>query len=264
MSLKLLGTVGELRQWLGPLGRYRPGLLRKDMAQGFHNCDGRTVPAWARLLRFASPEEKLLEGLEMDGQVVYDVGAFTGAYSLFFSRQVGPSGRVIAFEPQDQSFLVLIANLERNRVRNVLPLHVALGERAGARPIFMLPGMRTTASLAPEAHTPLRRQIGEAQVERLDELMHSVPLPPPGLIKVDVEGLELEVLHGAQRTLEAHRPNLLIEVHGASLQHKAERIQNLCNLLRPLGYSLLHAESGRTLGATVLPDVNGGHIFAHT
>ncbi len=256
-------NLQELRQWLGPLGRYRPGLFRKDMAQGFQNCDGWALPPWARLLHFTSPEERLLEHLDVAGGVVYDVGAFTGAYSLFFSRRVGVSGRVIAFEPRAESFSILVANLERNRVNNVLPLPLALGAEADRRSLFMLPGMPTTASLASEAHTPLRRQTGEANIEPLDTLVDTIPLPPPTLIKIDVEGLELDVLHGARTTLKQFRPDLLIEVHGDSSQHKTERVNELCRLLRPLGYSLLHAESGLKLGPVPMAhQISSGHIFA--
>ncbi|MGH9466912.1 MAG: FkbM family methyltransferase [Terriglobales bacterium] len=264
MSSGVLAVAQELRRWMGPLGRYRPGLFRKDLTEGFRNCDMWSLPTWARVLRCSSTaEEKLLETLQIRGQIVYDVGAFNGTYSLFFSRRVGASGRVIAFEPRAESFATLLANLQRNHITNVLPLHLGLGAEAGVRRLFMLPGMPTTASMSPEAQTPLRLATGEAKVETLDQLVETVPLPPPNLIKVDVEGLEMEVLQGSSRTLAQHLPDLLIEVHGDSGKHKAERIEALCRMLRPLGYSLLHAESGRKLAAAAPLAISSGHIFAH-
>lgn len=250
----------NLRAWLGPLGRYRPGLLRRDMAAGFHNCDLWTLPSWTRL-GMRSPEEKLLDQLSLAGKVVYDVGAFNGAYSLFFSRRVGRQGRVVAFEPHAAGFRLLVSNLGRNQVHNVLPLQVGLGEQRETGTMYMLPGMPTTASLAPEARTPLRRAAGSARVETLDALVAAVPLPAPHFIKVDVEGYELEVLHGARLTLAAHRPDLLIEVHGAGTRHKSQRMLAIRALLLPLGYSLLHAESGGRLDPEAAP--TSGHIFAH-
>lgn len=251
----------SLRRWLGPLGRYRPGLLRRNMASGFHNCDGWTLPGWTRLPGLRSPEERLLETLPLQGLVVYDVGAFNGAYSLFFSQRVGDRGRVVAFEPRTAGFTTLLSNLERNQIRNVLPLQVALGAEPGDRTIFMLPGMPTTASLAAEARTPLRLAAGAVRVEKLDVLMGAVPLPPPQFIKIDVEGYELEVLRGARATLSAHRPDLLIEVHGTSARHKCDRTQAISELLHPLGYSLLHAESGVQLCAGAAWPASG-HLFA--
>jgi len=255
-----------LRRWLGPLGRYRPGLFRKNMAAGFRNCDRWTLPAWARIGAAQSPEERLLAQQRLGGKVVYDIGAFTGAYALFFSRQVGIAGRVVAFEPQPASFAILLRNLECNHITNVLPLRLALGGRSDVRPLFMLPGMPTTASLAPDARTPLRRAVGLAQVARLDDLIGGLALPPPDFIKLDVEGLELEVLGAASSTLAAHRPLLLVEVHGPSRAAKLDRVRALSALLEPLGYALRHAETGRALSAESLTShalPASGHVFAH-
>ncbi|MGH9392856.1 MAG: FkbM family methyltransferase [Terriglobales bacterium] len=254
-------SLASLRRWLGPLGRYRPGLLRRNMAAGFRNCDRWSLPDWARLPSARSPEERLLEALDLAGKTVYDVGAFTGAYTLFFSRQVGATGRVVAFEPHASSFATLIRNLEGNQICNVLPLRLALGARAETRTIFMLPGMPTTASLDQGAHTPLRRSAGEVEIARLDDLMAAVPLPPPDFIKVDVEGLELDLLAGASATLGRHRPALLIEVHGASRGAKAARIAALAQSLQPLGYRLTHAESGAPVAASS-PLLCSGHLYA--
>lgn len=255
------GIPLRLRGWLGPLGRYRPGLFRKDMAQGFRNCDARATPGWARLLGWSSPEERLLENLDLDGKVVYDVGAHAGAYSLFFSRRVGPRGRVIAFEPQAASFAKLARNLQDNHIGNVMPLRLALGDEAGTRAIYMLPGMATTASLATEARTPLRRAAGETRIERLDALIAELSLPLPEFLKIDVEGMEVEVLQGALAMLARQRPALLIEAHGASRRHKAERVRQIAHLLLPLGYDLTHAETGQRIGRDDDP-IAAGHIFA--
>ncbi|HUX67279.1 MAG TPA: FkbM family methyltransferase [Terriglobales bacterium] len=255
------GAAERVRGWLGPLGRYRPGLFRKDMAAGFRNCDAGATPGWARWLGWSSPEERLLESLELNGKVVYDVGAHAGAYSLFFSRRVGVGGRVIAFEPQAASFAKLARNLQDNHIGNVVPLRLALGDEEGTRAIYMLPGMSTTASLAAEARTPLRRAVGETRIARLDDLIAELGLPAPEFIKIDVEGMEVEVLRGGYATLARHRPALLIEAHGASRRHKAERIREIAELLLRLGYELTHAESGQRMGREE-DGVAAGHIFA--
>ncbi|MGH9480159.1 MAG: FkbM family methyltransferase [Terriglobales bacterium] len=253
--------VELLRSWLGPLGRYRPGLLRKDMAEGFRNCDALATPRWARFRRSMSAEERLLLQLNLRRKVAYDIGAHTGAYALFFSRRVGAGGRVIAFEPQPDNFATLTRNLEANAIRNVLPLRLALGNQRGRRTIFMLPGMPTTASLADDARTPLRRQAGETQVERLDELVAAAALPCPDFIKIDVEGMELDVLCGAEQTLARSRPQILVEIHGCGRRQKAERMRAVATLLLGLGYQLCHVESGRAI--TGHPGrLAAGHVFA--
>ncbi len=253
------GLLRRLRRALGPLGRYRPDFLRKNMAAGFKSCDLRVLPDWARCLK--SPEERLLDQLDLSGRVVYDIGAHTGDYSLYFSRRVGPEGWVISFEPQPYSYAKLERNLRLNRIRNVRPFPLALGRRRERKPIYMLPGMPTTASLAVEARTRLRRQCGEAQVTPLDQLMNRHPLPVPDLIKIDVEGLEWEVLEGAGHCLSRHHPSLLIEIHGADREHKSERTRQMAGYLTGLGYSLLHAESGVDFEHCA-PRIASGHLFA--
>lgn len=255
--------IQELRRWLGPLGRYRPGLLRRDMALGFKNLDRRRVPGWATgWLQWQSPEERLLDQMELAGRVVYDIGAFTGAYCMFFAGRVGAAGRVVAFEPNPASFATLLKNLRRNQIRNVLPLRMALGDEHGQKPIYALPGMPTTASLARDACTPLRARAGVSQIERLDDLLRVASLPCPDFLKVDVEGLELEVLLGAVQTLRERRPDILIEVHGTGRREKAARVRGIADVLVPLGYAILHAESGQVVKAAMQP-VAGGHLFAH-
>lgn len=248
-----------LRQGLGPLGRYRPGWLRKDMTRGFRAEGGMRLPAWVP--RCTSPEERLLDQLDLDGKVVYDIGAHTGAYSLFFSRQVGPRGTVVAFEPQSDNFAGLAQRLRRNGVSNVRALEVALGARAELRQLYALPGMSTTPSLAADARTLLRRRAGCVRVEALDQLVARLRLPLPHFVKIDVEGLEVEVMEGAADTLARSRPGLLIEVHGADREHKTRRVQELASLLGRLGYQITHAESGRIVTAS-WSGAFSGHLFA--
>lgn len=247
------------RRWLGPLGRYRPGVFRRDLTRA---ADAET-PGWLRWLlpRWASPEERLLASLALRGRIVYDIGAFRGAYTLFFAAKVGAAGMVVAFEPQMDNFSRLRLRLERHRVANVRALPFALGARSETRTMYRLPAMVTTASLAAEARTLFRQRAGEARIEPLDRLRDTLHLPPPDFMKVDVEGLELEVLRGAADTLARFRPELLIEVHGEGRGPKAERVRQVAEWLEPLGYRLLHAESGRTVTAA-RPRVATGHLYA--
>lgn len=250
-----------LRRTLGPLGRYRPSLFRQDLTAGFDVCDRRWFPHWRWLPHWASAEEKLLSSLELRGRVVYDVGAFSGAYSLFFSRQVGPAGTVVSFEPEPGAYARLTCNLSRNGVGNVYPLAIALGAENGARPMYMLPGMATTTSLAAEANTAARIYAGRARVEPLDLLLARLTLPAPDFVKVDVEGMEIEVLYGADATIEHHHPDLLIEIHGADRHGKRRRAAEIVRLLGRFDYAITHVESGRRL-APGSDDIASGHLYA--
>lgn len=250
------------RSWLGPLGRYRPSILRRGMLEGWEG-EAVALPRWLRKLRrdWGSPEELLLESLPLRGQIVYDLGAYRGDYCLYFSRRVGPMGLVVCCEPQPGNFARLTRRLERLRVTNVRALPLAVGRCAGVAALFALPGMATTASLAQEARTIFRRGVGTAQVETLDRLISTLNLPAPDFIKIDVEGLELEVLQGGHHVLRQQRPTLLIEVHGTGHAGKVTRVAKLAQLLGEHGYELWHVESGKLVAA----DGGGfaaGHLYA--
>src|SRR6185437_2075122 len=255
-------AAAQFIRWLGPLGRYRPGVLRRDLAHGFRNCERFYLPQWARLPHLVSPEERLLLELELTGKVVYDIGAHVGAYTPFFSRRVGATGCVVAFEPQARSFAKLEGNLKLNAIANVRTEQVALGAARKVQTLFMLPGMRTTASLAAEARTPLRMGAGTCLVERLDELVRVLPLRPPDFLKIDVEGMEQDVLAGAAETLRRWHPALLIEVHGVNRGQREQRVRAVAASLEHLGYSIHHAESGRKVNSQAATCA-GGHLFAH-
>lgn len=252
-----------LRRWLGPLGRYRPGLLRHGLAQGFRTCDWWSCPHWARLFGLASPEERLLLGLSWEGKVVYDIGAHSGAYTLFFARRVGLRGQVVAFEPQPRNFRKLTRNLRLNRIGNARGVEMAVGRGPGRRSIFMLPGMTTTASLAEEADTPLRWRVGQAEVAALDALIGELRLPPPQFVKIDVEGMEGEVIEGAAKTLDRWRPELLIEMHGLGRAHRLSRAESMVRRLIALGYTLVHAESATLVTASNAARAAVGHLYAY-
>lgn len=246
---------------LGPLGRYRPGWLRRDLTAGFRNADRLSIPHWAHLPDACTAEERLLGSLALTGKVVYDIGAHTGAYSLFFSRGVGPEGRVIAFEPNPSTFARLRRNLEINRIANVRALAVALGRESSQGAIYMLPGMPSTASLAPEARTRLRRRVATAQIEPLDAVVSNLSLPGPDFMKIDVEGMETEVLAGATRMLGDWRPDLLIEIHGAGSSGRQNQADRVALLLTRLGYRLTHVESLRAISPGRVAVATAGHLF---
>lgn len=139
------------------------------------------------------------------GTLALDVGANLGIHSLVLSRCVGSAGRVAAYEPNPSTHARLLANLALNDARNVSPVLAGLGASAG-RSAF--------DAKAGEFNIGLARvdPAGALTIElrTVDQDVAAVGLPV-SLIKIDVEGGELDVLRGARATLRRDAPSVVLE-----------------------------------------------------
>jgi FkbM family methyltransferase len=160
------------------------------------------------------------------GNVVYDVGANVGFYSLLASVLVGPRGHVFSFEPVQRNLQFLKRHLELNEVTNCSVLDVAVSRNEG------------TAQFALGPNASMGRLMNESKdgltvrTVALNTLVASGELPPPDVIKCDVEGAEFDALSGASEILTKHRPTIFLATHGVEV-HKS-----CCRLLDTLGYHL--------------------------
>ena len=161
------------------------------------------------------------------GDVVYDIGANIGYVSLALAKQVGPRGRVIAFEPIPENVSLLRQNIAQNRVANVCVLEKAASNASGEG-VLRVSGNYATASLVWHRHDPKAVEVG-AKTIALDDCAGSGEIPPPRFVKIDVEGGEALVLEGMQKLLAASKPVVFIECSDAGREASWK-------LLTSLGY----------------------------
>jgi FkbM family methyltransferase len=156
--------------------------------------------------------QRALVELLAEGQVVYDIGAASGFYSLIAARRVIPDGKVVAFEPIPESAARLRGNVSLNGFENVTVIELALGDHLGRA--VMVEGDERDQAMT--IAIPAASGLGgvEVPVATIDELVAGGTIPPPDVVKMDVEGAEVAVLRGAAKTLRENAPVLLIEVHG--------------------------------------------------
>jgi FkbM family methyltransferase len=140
------------------------------------------------------------------GDVCLDIGAHVGYYTLLASKLVGPQGHVYAFEPSPANYRALRANLARNRVANVSAIEVAVGEKSGTAALFEGPGTNTGgATLSPvlaERYTGRRPQV-MVDVRPVAAFVPERDFARIRLVKVDVEGYEVEVLRSLAPVFDA-------------------------------------------------------------
>jgi FkbM family methyltransferase len=152
------------------------------------------------------------------GAVFWDVGAHCGFFSLLASRLVGDSGQVVAFEPMPENNARLRRGVAANRSANVEVVDHAVAESADKRSL----AAHTQSTMW--ALVPGREAEGvPVECTTLDDELDRRGTPPD-LVKIDVEGAELDVLRGARTLLETARPTLLVEFHGDELIEEAREL----------------------------------------
>ena len=218
--------------WQSPDGKVRFGVGYELMEKGAY-MPGELADL-GRLLAFCAPDP-----------VILDIGANIGVHSLFFSDIAGPRGKVIAFEAQRIVFQILMGNLALNSIENVYGHHVALGSAPGSLKLppvdYSRPWNFGGMSLKEESPEP-QFAPGTPESEAADRnefvpviALDSLKLDRVDFIKLDVEGMEEEVLRGAARTLDKTRPLMQVEWFG----HDRGRLPLF--LLEHLDYRLYQA-----------------------
>ncbi len=165
---------------------------------------------WRYRLRTERDEIGYLLSQDLEGATVLDVGAHRGAYIHWMRRKTGPSGRVVAFEPQPELFAYLQDLAASLRWSNVDLEPIALSSQDGEG---MLSRTHHWGGASLEAlHQPGKVETFPVRLTSLDRYLAQRPeLPPVRFIKVDVQDHELAVFRGASRTLRDARPTLLFE-----------------------------------------------------
>lgn len=154
---------------------------------------------------FADSENELMMEIVKPGDVVIDVGANIGTVTLPLARRIESYGKIYAFEPQRVIFQHLCANIALNGLVNVDARPAAVGASAGTTHVPLLdtavPANFGGVALSGNA---MSEQVAVAAIDELK--LHRC-----ALIKIDVEGMEAEVLRGAEQTIVALRPAIYFE-----------------------------------------------------
>jgi len=159
------------------------------------------------------------------GATVYDLGANCGYYTLLSAYLAGPQGRVVAVEPLRRNLLLLRRHLVLNNlVERVTVVERAVADVEGALRFHEEPNA---------AHSALRPD-GELEVRAttIDAMVLRDGLPPPDVIKSDIEGAEGRMLRGAEAVIRRYHPAFILATHGPAAREECHEI------LRGHGYRI--------------------------
>ncbi|MBZ0146388.1 MAG: FkbM family methyltransferase, partial [Pseudorhodoplanes sp.] len=204
------------------------------------------------LLLFGRREEEhmlILRRFLRSGMTVFDIGANIGYYVLIERDLIGEAGHIVAIEPSPSNVELLRRNLELNAVTNVTLLEMGVSNRAGQQTFHLshqsnLNTFHPIGSVVPH----LNERVIEVEIESVPGMVRRVGRVPD-LIRMDVEGHEVEIIEGLLPAIEAGKmaPMILFETHLSRYTAEHDLEPTLRRLLA-LGYKVRMAASSSEIG----------------
>jgi FkbM family methyltransferase len=170
------------------------------------------------------PKQRLFAAHLHPGDVVFDIGAHVGFYSLLAAEHVGRKGKVVAFEPLPANVQHLRRHVELNGYGNIGIIEAAVSDVEG-QAVFAAGASTTQGSLSNSGTL-------EVRTVTIDSLARSGRIPLPNLMKLDVEGAEAAALRGATHVLRSAAPLIFLATHGSAVRDECH------GLLRDLDYDI--------------------------
>jgi FkbM family methyltransferase len=184
------------------------------------------------------------------GDVCIDIGAHIGYFTLLASKLVGPEGHVYAFEPSPANYDILRGNLERNATKNVTALQVAAGESTGRALFHEGPGTNTgratLRSILPN-RSPIEGPGVTVEVRPVASCVPERDHARIRVIKIDVEGYELEVLRSLGPLFDLGQPLAVFLEFNARWSDDADATGYLEALCRAQGFKIQDLRSNYSL-----------------
>lgn len=170
-----------------------------------------------------------------EGDVFIDAGANIGSYTLIAAKQVGSTGRVFAFEPAGEIYNRLYENFTLNEYENVKAEKKALLDKNMTIDLFLAKKINLGMSSIYHHDTESGR-VEKVEAVKLDDYVNNQNIKRIDLLKIDVEGSEMYALKGMQKTLEKHKPKILIELKEENHFQSDHSINEIISYLNDMGY----------------------------
>ena len=187
------------------------------------------------------------------GDIIFDVGANIGYFSIIFSELVRNEGMVHSFEPSRREYFKLCKNISRNNLYNVFMNNLALGENDSYTQMSIFDDSKYGAynTLGEVSHKKVLRSSYHSELIRImrgDTYLSLFPGSDPNLLKIDVEGYESEVISGMSDLLQKDNgPCLIVEICQGTHQNDVDKIASLINSITSYGYELFQPDKAGNL-----------------
>lgn len=209
----------------------------------YHDSDREFLDYWGK----DTGELRFLWKILQPNQTFLDIGAYHGIYSVVAGKRVGPGGRVIAFEPSPRERQRLRLHLIWNGIRCAKIEPYAVGAEVSETSFFqVVAGDATRNGLKPPATDDAVATI-HVKTTALDLYLERAGLPRVDVMKLDVEGGEIEALRGATKLLHDSRPVLICEVLDETTQVWGYHAREIISTMKAAGFEWFECREDGTL-----------------
>lgn len=193
---------------------------------------------------YAPDETALAKEFVRSGDVVLDIGAHIGYFTLLLSGLVGETGKVFAFEPDPANYDLLVKNIELNKLKNVIAVQKAIGNNNEIMPLYL-------STENTRYHNVYNwdddAESVDVEMIRLDDYFRQYPdVTSVDFIKMDIQGSEGEAIKGAAGILKnSHELKMITEFAPSFLNGSGLGPRGYLELLMSHGFCLRHADDQR-------------------
>ncbi len=214
--------------------------LYKGVPRTINNFTMRFPAKWSRY--FAGEYEKenavFLSRHCQSGMTVIDVGAHLGLFSLIAAQLVGEKGKVYAFEPTPGTFETLKKIIKLNNAQSIIqPVHQAVSNKKGYVNFFVdeYDGSNANSLVARDDKKRASVQVG---LTTIDDFVYESKLEKVDFMKIDAEGVELDVIRGATATIKKFRPKIILALHPPLIKNNVQTLEEIYDTLIQLNYDI--------------------------
>jgi FkbM family methyltransferase len=172
------------------------------------------------------------------GDIIFDIGANIGVHSIFISKILDNNCKIYAFEPNPDTFKVLVKNLELNYCKNVIPINKALSDKAGKMYLEISKG-DAFANIQSEKKG---LSTVEIEVDTLDNFMIDNKIDNVNFVKIDVEGAELFCINGMKHLFKENDCKIVIETADSLCGKYNYTSFDVLSNLSSFGYNFINYE----------------------
>jgi len=204
--------------FLGPLRKI--GVTKKEILitmqseEGIFVCGDKSINIVSK-----NYEKNIRKFFDLNEGVFIDVGANLGKYTIMMARKLKEKGSVVSIEPEPHTIELLKQNVRLNKLQNVSVVGKACSSKNGKETLY-LEGTTYSGGLHSLKRYKNHVDKMEVEVEKLDSIISRLKIKQVDLIKIDVEGSEVDVLHGAQKILKKFHPRIICECQGEESEKK--------------------------------------------